>query len=404
MDERLQNAIGTARIQHQAGDLVRLALVALDHLRQLDESLYERFVASRAAPTDPEANEAKLRALWDHTFEGLLELLAYCRALESSKPKSEAADAPVSFDWDLEGGGAPAPSTELELGANEIGDLLEGIGGGVQEGDVERWARVVEKVGSIEYGLRSQYTDAYTRFGVALAASETNQVLGLLDDTQSSTSEGVHALVAAVYGEFVPDVNAATLVPGYHTSLGRALMVRRGLAELQTTLDPFNTLLQAGSRSADFALRTIRDTMETFVTSVLCRAMRAADRWQMVEFERELAEQPTAAARQTSEGLVKYLDSLRSINQREVLLIHDQRALEEMRESLASARQLMDLSPKTAHDMVDRAYQAALRLRGRQPDTDQLILQLDGEALASANPAAILELLEGLEVVLTACG
>ncbi|MCX5745864.1 MAG: hypothetical protein NT062_25590, partial [Proteobacteria bacterium] len=210
--------------------------------------------------------------------------------------------------------------------------------------------------------------------------------------------------VAAVYGEFLPDVNAATLVPGYHTALGRALMVRRGLAELQTTLDPLNTLLQTGGRSADFALRTIRDTLETFVDSVLCRAMRAADRWQMIEFERELAEQPAAVARQTSEGLVKYLDSLRSINQREVLVLHDQRTLEEIRESLANARQLLDLSPKTALDMVDRAYQAALRLRGRRPDSDQLIAQLDGAALTSGSAVKVVGLLESLEGLLAAAG
>ena len=51
--------------------------------------------------------------------------------------------------------------------------------------------------------------------------------------------------------------------------------------------------------------------------------MRAADRWQMVEFERELAEQALKPARMTSEGLVKYVDSLSSINQREVLQLHD---------------------------------------------------------------------------------
>ncbi|MCX5745087.1 MAG: hypothetical protein NT062_21585, partial [Proteobacteria bacterium] len=212
MDERLRNAIGTAR---QAADLVGFSLLALDHLRQLDESLYERFVESRNAPADPVEAAAKLTSLWEHTFAGLLELLAFCRSLESSRPSTEVvSEAPVSFDWDLENSGVSAP-VELELGSNDIGDLLEGIDEGLHVGDTERWAKVLEKVGSIEYGLRSQYTDAHTRLGVALAAGETNQILGLLDDTQSSSSEGVHALVAAVYGEFLPDVNAATLVPGH---------------------------------------------------------------------------------------------------------------------------------------------------------------------------------------------
>ncbi len=402
MDERLKNAIGSAKIQQHAGELVRLALITLGHMRGLDESLYERFVASRNAPIDPGASAIELRALWDRTFTGLFDLLDYCRSLDSgTRPATDVAPD-VSFEWDLEGGDdSPAtPINELDLAPSAIGDLVAGIDDGVDDGDTERWADVRDKLTSIEYGLRSQYTDGHARLEVALAAGETNQVLGLLDDTQSSASEGVHAIVAAIYGEFLPDVNAASVVPGYHTSLGRALMVRRGLAELQTTLDPLNALLQAGAKSADFALRTIRDAMETFVSSVLCRAMRAADRWQMIEFERELAAQPIGQARQTSEGLVKYLDSLRSISQREVLLIHDRRAFEEMRESLASARQLLDLSPRTATDLVDRAYQAALRMRGRRPDMDELILHLDGDALAAANPTELVALIDSLEAVL----
>jgi len=144
--------------------------------------------------------------------------------------------------------------------------------------------------------------------------------------------------------------------------------------------------------------------MRTFVASVVCRAMRPADRWQMVEFERELSEQPLKLAKLTSEGLVKYLDSLSSINQREVLLLHDQRTLDDMRESLANARQLMDISPRTAYEMVDRAYQAAQQLRGRHPATDQLVLQLEKNGPTSSNPSEITRFVERLEALLAAAG
>jgi hypothetical protein len=398
VDPRLQGAIGSPKIQSQAGELVGLALRALESLRQLDESLYERFVASR------KGSAMDLRQLWGDTFGGLRQLLAFCRSLETErKTEAPAGDVSATFDFgDLEGG-TPPPRDQLDLGAGDIGDLLEGLGEEVQKGDAERWAKVVEKVLSIEYGLRSQQGDADARLDVALAAGETNQVLGLLDDTQSSASEGVHALVAAVYEEFLPDVKTATIVPGYLTSLGRALLVRRGLAELATTLAPYNEVLQDPARKGqDFALRTIRDTMQTFVGSVVCRAMRAADRWQMVEFERELAEQPVAGSRLTSEGLVKYLDSLGSISQREVLLLHDQRTIEDMREALANARQLVDISPRTATEMLQRAFHATLRLRGRRPATDELIIQL--ERYAPSNASDSLELLEKLEAVLAATG
>ena len=101
---------------------------------------------------------------------------------------------------------------------------------------------------------------------------------------------------------------------------------------------------------------------------------------------------------------MKYLDSLASINQREVLLVHDQRAIEQMRESIANARQLVDISPRTAAEMMDRAYQAAQRLRGRHASTDQLVVQLERYAPTPSNPTDSNLFLERLEAVLAATG
>ncbi|MBS1122655.1 MAG: hypothetical protein H6Q90_4883 [Deltaproteobacteria bacterium] len=398
MDPRL--VIVTPRIQNQASELVRLSLRALDHLTQLDEGLYERFVASQGVAVDPAAHAASLRRLWDHTFGGLLELLTFCRSLVEDVPQEPAGEMP-SFDFgELEEGAGTDTATELDLGSSDIGDLLEGIDEHVEEGDAERWKDVLDKVASIAYGLRSQHVDATARLNVALGAREIGQVLGLLDDTQSAASEGVHALVTAVYQEFAPDVDPAAVVPGYTTSLGRALLVRRGLADLAARLAPHNDALQGADKSRHpRALDAIRDTMNGFVMSVVCRAMRAADRWQMVEFENALADEPVAAARQTSEGLVKYLDSLGSISQREVLVLHDQRVFEEMRELLAGARQLVELSPRTANEMLERAYQAAKGLLGRRPDSDQLIGRL-GTPPTSADRDESLRFLESLEALL----
>jgi hypothetical protein len=403
VDPRLKGAIGTPRIQSQAGELVRLALTALEDLKQLDESLYERFLASRTSPNDQAKTQAGLRKLWDETFGGLAPLLAYCRALESKKERpADALSDDDAFDFpDLEGMDMDAPTRpDLDLGASDIGSLLEGIDE-EQAGDEDRWSKVVEKVSSIEYGLRTQIADARSRLDISIGAGNTNEVLALLDDTQSSASEGVHALVAAVYEAFVPAVDPASVVPGYLTSLGRALLVRRGLAQLATTLGPNNDVLQSGEiQRHDQILATIRDVMLHFVGSVVCRAMRAADRWQMVEFQQQLASDPKIAARMTSEGLVKYLESLRSINQREVLVIHDSRALEHMRDALANARQLLDISPKVAQEMLDRAHSEAQRLRGRNPATDQVLLHL--ERYAPRMPPQ--QLLEALENVLMQAG
>lgn len=386
---------------------MQLALRALDDLRQLDESLYERFVETRKAPEDSHAASQRMRKLWDDTFRGVRELLVYTKSVLGEGTKRAQTESPDAFDFgDF---GEPAPSShdgggKLDLGGADFGDLLDGLGGG-EKTEADRWSGILEKLMSIEYGLKSQLTDASERLDVALEAGEMNQVLGLLDDTQSSMSEGVHAIVSAIYEEFLPDTNPATVVPGYLTSLGRALLVRRGLADLAGKLAPHNEILQGPHTDEhQHALTAARTTMRQFVGSVVCRAMRAADRWQMVEFERELAEQPLSVARLTSEGLVKYIDSLASINQREVLVLHDQRTLEEMRDALSSARQLLDLSPQTSREMMDRAYQAAQRLRGRHPATDALIISLERYAPTTSAPVESAKFLEQLEAVLSAAG
>lgn len=404
MDSRLQRAISTPKIQQQAGELVERSLRALEDLRQLDENLYERFLETRKAPEGPEAAANRIRKLWDETFRGLLGLLDFCKALTGDTPPEE--DSSGGFDFGDFGESAPAnQSSGLVLGSEDIGELLEGLDEDKGKDDAERWKAVLDKVSSIEYGLRTQYNEASERREVSLSSGEMNQVLGILDDTTSAASEGVHAIVTAVYEAWLPDVSPTSVVPGYLTTLGRALLVRRGLADLASKLAPHNEILQSDQTSEhQRELQAVRSVMRQFVSSVVCRAMRAADRWQMVEFERELAEQPLPAARLTSEGLVKYVESLSSVNQREVLVQHDQRTIQEMRDALASARQLVDLSPKTAREEMERAYQAALRLRGRHPTTDTLMIQLERYSASSSGQENNKKFLERLEAVLAATG
>ena len=126
VDARLQRAINTPKIKAQAIELIRLALKALDDLRALDESLYERFVMSRDKPNDPSASAASLQRLWDHTFSGLRQMLWLCRSLEAERTGKATPEA-VSDDFDFgdfEPPSQPPGRKELELGEGYNGDFL----------------------------------------------------------------------------------------------------------------------------------------------------------------------------------------------------------------------------------------------------------------------------------------
>lgn len=401
MDPRLK-AISTPSIQKEASELVRLGLAALDELRQIDDSLYGLFVAARSQPSDPAQAAAKLRLLWDGAFRPLGALLAYCRRM-AGQPAAASEEAPADLDF---GDFSEAEEKSFDLDLGDIGDLVAGLGdAGGQRSEADRWTEVKDKIAGIEYGLKTQLDDATERRNVALGAGQTGQVLALLDDTTSSAAEGIHALVTAVYAAFVPEADPGGLVPEYLTSLKRALMVRRGISELAAKLGPQNEALQStdvGRHAA--ALDGVKSTLHAFVAGDVCRAMRAADRWELVQFDHNLADAPMAAARQTSEGLAKYLESLGAINQREVLVKHDQKVLGEIRESSTNARELMEISPRTAHEMLVKACKSALALKGRHPASDPLVAKLATLDFDATSPTQSPALLERLEQLLAACG
>ena len=222
--------------------------------------------------------------------------------------------------------------------------------------------------------LRTQYRDAVARLNVALEAGQVESVLALLDDTTSSANEAIHALVSAVYAGFVPNADLMLVVPEYLTTLKRALMVRRGTAQLADMLQSHNDILQREDAAKHAqALAAILKAVDGFVHSEAWHAMRASDRWEIAQFDSQLRQATPEVAPPIAEGFVKYLESLGAINEREVLVQHDQRVLGELHETIRSARALLDVSPTMTRDLLLKACQTARALRGRRPALDRLL-------------------------------
>ena len=73
-------------------------------------------------------------------------------------------------------------------------------------------------------------------------------------------------------------------------------------------------------------------------------------------------------------------------------------------DGLTNARELMEISPRTAHEMLVKACRAALALRGRQSGTDAMLVKLATIDLAASSPSQSPALLERLEQLLAASG
>ena len=394
VDGRLTASLHDPQIAAVVTEVVQHALLALLDMQRLDESLFERYQGGHGSVKDDAAAAVVVQALSATIFRGLRAFVAVCR---TRRPAASQPSTRSEFEFgDLEA--VATKPADFSLDAGDIGDVLSSLDEHLSASEAERLSAVLERVSSIEYGLSSQLEDFEERLSKT-GSVDAARALELLDDTQSSASEGVYAALTAVYEAFLPDTDPSTLAPGYLTTLQRALLVRRGLAELALEVNAQNDVLQADDPGRDLharALVTLRGVMARFVASESCRAMRPADRFQVSRFERELAEQLSGAARFTAEGLARYLESLGSINRREVLVVHDQRTLDELREAVATARQLSLIRLRLAVEPARKAVNAALALYGKNPATDELIT-----SLRNAGPALHRE--EVFELALRVC-
>lgn len=384
---------------------MRLALLALDALDKIDDSLYERFVAGRTGREDQDTAAASMRTLWSETFRAQLFLLGYCRKLDATRKRPTVQASSLVAESEEFGDLEAVLDEAFAIEASDIGDLVENLGIEPPRSDAERWADVLEKIAGIRYALGGQYEDATERMEVAIAAGHASHVLALLDELTSSSNEGIHALVVTVYEAFVTDFDPAALVPAYKTTLRRALMVRRGIASLLAELGPLNEVLQRNEEKPRHTEMTTKITaaVRTYVDSKTCRAMRAADRWELAQFDQRIqSEQPTEL-RLTIEGLVKYLESLNVVNQREVLVQHDRQVADDLNEAISTARELAELSARTAHEIIVKACARAQDLQGRNRGVDQIVEGLK-MAVFGSTPADNRALLERLEQVLPNAG
>lgn len=392
IDARLIQAVRDPTVRAHVSTIVAQTLSALGDLSRLDESLYVRFMEGGGKVVDEAAPRALLGRLAAVTLRGTRSILAYLPRIGFSGAESRPdSSAPPSsdFDFDVDGlaaGEDPRPSAgQLDLSDLDIDDALGVITEPQEQQDeASRWEDLREKLGGIDYGLRSQLRDFDRRFEESIGAGQVGQALEALDDTRASVGEGLFAIVVAVYETFAPQVDPSAIAPGYLSSLESALLVRRGIADLSRDIQRNNETVQSrdtmGSNAAA-AYDRIRQTLEAFLAGPVFRAMRPADRWELTKFHRTLGQQSVADGKLTGEGLAKYLESLGAVNRREVLQSHDERLIGDLRELLSNARGLITVNLGMAADMVRQAMALAERLYGRSPGNDDLI-----RALREASP------------------
>lgn len=348
-------------------------------LRRLDDSLYERLSVGSVGVLESENPGPELDTLKAATFQDLEQLIHTMRAHGLVHSGDDATNIPDDFDFDMVDSSPPAPAQD-SLAVNELdiddalGALASPSGAAAKEALLEPELR--ELLATIAGGVVDQLEAFEGRFARAVEGGNHRGALEDLDDTRNAASEAMFAMVSGVFSLLLPEFPSSSLVPGYLSTMERALMLRRNLADMTHRIEAQNMLVQDRSvdvPSAEHALERVRTVLKQFIRGDAFTAMRPADRWELMKFSRALGRGTLASVRQECEGLSKYLESLSSINQRESLRRHDGEALREVAGLMEAAQPLLAISVAAAGGQVKEALPLFNSLYGRTRELDALL-------------------------------
>lgn len=403
----LMEAIPDPIGQKAASDLIHFALGALADFTRLDDSIFEHGFEGLTKTEDPLEEaliDASLQEVFSSAFHGtrkvnqLLSTGWFAEEEETEKAADSIAPESIQFDIlpsskpasEFPGFG-PSPARRAPLSSLSEFDIDEAFARvSVSMGAPDTTAKLAEfrkQASSLGFVLERETGSAEQRIQAALRVNEWERVLRELDRAREEISEGLFALVTFTFQHFLGDVGSidrAVLLPGYKTALDQSLLIRRGLSDLRKVVSAENDWV-IQDKDVDFdsrkeALARLIEELDAFVREDVFRAMRSADRLELQRFLQKARSSDFEEARLSCEGLSRYLESLSQINQREVLIEHDQRVLREIGYLLEAARSVVEVSRSHALTLLRDALTQADALKGRLSALDEQVAEWNGES------------------------
>jgi hypothetical protein len=383
---QLLSAISDSTIQKSVEKVVEVSTAAIEQLSRLDDKIYAHYDNDGNLLQDRDKAEGHLRELANDVLKGVRRLDDHLntRAQQARPPSSTAEDeGDMDFDFDFgtegdaeSGGESTSDKNSMDIGEFDLDGAFDMLSESYDQSCQERWQALDSELQSLSYALRSQLRDFDERFEKALKSGRYLQALRELNDVGSSLTDGVFALMTSVYESFLDEVDAEDLIPGHKNTLARALMVRRGLADLRRVVSQKNVFVQDTEQEEKVrneAFSAILGELGLFIWGDVFRIMRPADRVEFKKFQKKFEGHTANEARFDCEGLDKYLDSLMAVSQRDVLIKHDRDESHEIAGLLEAARPLIDISPHGALAMLAEAFEKADTLYGLRDPLDGLL-------------------------------
>lgn len=344
--------IADRRIRRKVQKLLQLGEEAVRALGELDAALYLR-----------DDGEEQLQIVSDAVLSHFRRLLEY---LGMVAPASDAStgDGELALE-------APASRKSGPLGSR-------GIVAPKDRTDDERWSALSGEMVTLQYGLGSELKDFERRFSEALKNDRKEQAVRDLNDATTGLMDGVFAVMTTVYECFLGYAEPERMVPGHRDTLGKALAIRRALAELRREVRELNGRIQAKTTPPDVAetcyLRIV-DAIGEFVAADVFYYLRSDSRRDFFQFHETLSNGTVARNRLDCEGFDKYLDSLAFVSQRGVLIKHDTDLKAKISSDLERALKFAAVLPDVVCEVIEQAFIKGERLSGLNDQIDEVVLQ-----------------------------
>jgi hypothetical protein len=352
----LLSAIADRRIRRKVQKLLQLGEEAVRALGELDSALYLR-----------EGGEAQIQVVSDAVLSHLRRLLEYLRHAAAEAPEPAESAAP----------GEPEPTTGNRPSLNTValGAAL-GIIAARNRTDEEKWRALKAEMDTLHFGLSSELREYDRRFADALTHDRREQALTDLNDATDALMDGVFAAMTTVYECFLGHAEPDRMIPGHRHTLGKALAVRRAVAELRRTVRELNQPIQSRATDPDVAQTSYRllvELVDGFIASTEYTYLRSDTRKEFERVRELLAGGAPSRSRNDVEGFDKYLDSLGVISQRGVLIKHDSDVKAKVTTDLQRALTYADRMPLLVCNVIVEAFAKAEGLLGLGEPLDELI-------------------------------
>jgi len=349
-------AISDRRIRRKVQKLLQLGEAAVRALGELDAALYLR-----------EGGEAQLSIVSDAVLSHFRRLVEYLGMVANP---DEAVPGALDFEAS---GRHSAPSLSAEPPARSS---ARSIIAARNKGDDEKWRSLAGEMDSFKYGLSSELREYDRRFADALSNDRNEQALVDLNDATTALMDGAFAVMTTVYECFLGHAEPERMIPGHRDTLGKALAVRRAIAQLRRTVRGLNASIQdrateplAAQSSYQQLVAAVRD----FIDSDVFVYLRSDTRKDFDRFRDRLAAGNASRNRLDCEGFDKYLDSLAFVSQRGVLIKHDTDLKSKISAEIERALTYAKLLPDLICEVIVEAFVLADRLRGLNDQIDAIV-------------------------------